>query len=693
MEVKSIYNLPITPLVTAMFSVKWSEDNQISIATEKGIYILELKPTPLSTQQAFIFSRSFIYPSEWSPMKEFSSCISSTVWTLDREELYLLLMEEFITPRLPDANEAVPRIIDLAWSPQRLASPLNCLLAIITSIGAVNLCYKPSRFFKKWPSICNLSENWLNAIQEELEINNIPSMDKSYRYSALITNARRLQATALTWSNLYEHQTCFAYLTIAYRSTDIAIWKIPKIQEFSESISPIIVFKTRMKHDDNIKINVIRWIDLLCNRCLIILAYFNGLIEGLCIDRNKDDFQLESLEKYCSYADHIPVSFMEILSHNENGAKVLVCKNWFLMLLDIDNKGVLLDLQYLQLEGYCISGLTLISEDKVLATTQDGKLFYIRLKEGRLISRMAKHNFPKDRMQYLGLAASPNRCIVVNVSSPHCMYDHLVVREPTKLRFCTLEGTLWDPLEIISRSKITSISNKWDCLELLRLKVIKSGDLDSVIPNRCQDSETLSIYKLRVLMWTSIITEAVKMKRSQRSLETITDDIVEVQPLVTVFAISDHVQRLAKSSALTENDLLCIMLVRMYLDVYLAGEDNESNPVADCARKTLEVTSHIRTPEVELCEICGDVITELHWYLVTCSSGHRFPRCALTFLHVSSLRYRSCPICLRVLHPCLDRWYECPRCPFCEVPALYDDRIVCDNDLVHQEPSMQQGCR
>ena len=40
MELKEIQSFLLTPAVSIPFAVSWSEDNKISVVTEKGVYIV-----------------------------------------------------------------------------------------------------------------------------------------------------------------------------------------------------------------------------------------------------------------------------------------------------------------------------------------------------------------------------------------------------------------------------------------------------------------------------------------------------------------------------------------------------------------------------------------------------------------------------------------------------------------------------
>jgi len=71
MEVKEIHSLALAPAVAASFTAAWSDDDKISVITEKGLYILV---SYLIVLVFWTFS-SVVYCTEYGILKLISLCV------------------------------------------------------------------------------------------------------------------------------------------------------------------------------------------------------------------------------------------------------------------------------------------------------------------------------------------------------------------------------------------------------------------------------------------------------------------------------------------------------------------------------------------------------------------------------------------------------------------------------------------
>lgn len=312
-----------------------------------------------------------------------------------------------------------------------------------------------------------------------------------------------------------------------------------------------------------------------------------------------------------------------------------------------------------------------------MVSTQDGNLFLVTIKDKKLVYDRVKHNLPSSHVQYLGLTSSLNKSLFLNIISPDIMYDHLITREPSTLCIFTIEGKEWDPLELLRNNESKSLTRYWDCLESLRVRVLKSQESSEALPATPNNLDKLSDYQLRLAMWISVIEEANEKKKFPRRNAEIIGEISDAHPLIFMRLATARLLKLASKENLSIKQRLCASLIRAYIEVYLAGEEEDEDQGASIknAKQALNSTSQLSSLEPESCNICGEIITELSWKTTTCPRGHTLPRCAVTLLQVSTINYRSCPVCGQILHPCLDEEYDEPLCPYCEVPAMYDSRI------------------
>lgn len=683
METEEIYSLTITPPIISKFAVQWSQDNHISVITEKGIHIFELIPTPMSPHSSIKFSRSFIYVPSVFPTEIVTSKVESKIWNMHREAVYSFLMEESLTPKISNVREMIPKIVGLAWSPQNLIHPSKCFLAILTSTGAVMVVHKISIDWYPAYDLCSIR---YNSVENEInaKLDGIKSNTASF---LILKNCiKTLQASCMIWSTLLVD---YAYLAVAYHNGDIIIYKLPRISDYNEISEPKIV--GTIKLNENVKINALHWITIDTKEHIIIVAYFDGRIYGLKIEVHDQLIELKSIDKYYDYADRISVSSIRTFPQVGSIIKVLISKGTFLFLLCFTVKGILKNIQHLQLEGFMISGVTCVSANYALVTTENNSMFAIDTQENQLLKIKVKNGLQQAHVRYLGLTHSLNCAIFVNVTSPNTLYDHLVMKEPSKMYMFSLKSENWDPLFILNKNKGVRFEQLWDCLEVIRIKATKAVTPATVLPKVLTNLEYVSLYELRIAMWTSVIMEICEKKKVIQGIGSIAGEISEAQPLIFIHTACNYLEHLKNKTSLLEEQKLSINLLRMYLEVYLAGEENEEvTPLSKRVKDILQKISQFNSNCVESCNLCGEAINDLSWKVTKCPQGHVLPRCAITLLQITVMHYRICKICGLIFHPCLDHEFGETRCLFCDVPALQENRVLSPNSYISIEKSLSR---
>jgi len=277
--------------------------------------------------------------------------INPLIWKLERQEIYSLLMEERITPKLNGASDRSLGITKVAWSPKNLISPSQCALAIVTTTGTLKLLHK---VFNEWHSICNVSSFWLDIVQDKIRSNLNNGKKSRDSYATIIENLRQLQACSMTWSELFTlEEIFFAYLLVAHCSGEISVWKIPRITNFCKSLQPKLVCK--IDPDVRVSINVLCWVTIDTYEHLLVVGYIDGRICAVKLTRVDNDLRIASMEQYVD-PDHISIDCLCIASQDKSSIKILATKGPYLLLLRVDSEGVLRNMRYLQAEGFNITG-------------------------------------------------------------------------------------------------------------------------------------------------------------------------------------------------------------------------------------------------------------------------------------------------------------------------------------------------
>lgn len=305
----------------------------------------------MSPNPAFKFARSFIYTSDTFPACTDET--NSSEWNSRRRDIYSLLVNDVVTPKLDGASDKLLRT-KAVWSPKNLISPSQCVLAILNSAGAIELLHKVSN---NWYSVCDVSSLRLKLLRNDIATN----LKKRNFYKKLkdqsgrVTEGiRKLQACSMTWSKLFETgETSFAYFSIAYCNGDILIWKVPKISNFIKSLE--LAFLGTIDLNDLLIANVLCWITIDVNQHLIVIGYFDGRIRGVKLTDRDNNLQIASVENYVD-SDHIAVNYLHVIPRDKSDIKILAAKDSLLLLLCINSAGELKSVRHLCMRGFAITG-------------------------------------------------------------------------------------------------------------------------------------------------------------------------------------------------------------------------------------------------------------------------------------------------------------------------------------------------
>lgn len=288
-----------------------------------------------------------------------------------------------------------------------------------------------------------------------------------------------------------------------------------------------------------------------------------------------------------------------------------------------------------------------------------------------------KSGLSSAHLRYLGLAHSSSYAMFILITSPNTVYDHLVMKEPSKMCIFSLKNDNWDPLHILQKSKGRRFGQLWDCLEAIRMKATKAAEPATVLPKIPSNLESLSLHELQVAMWVSVILEICDKRKSIQGIGSIAGEISEAQPLIFIYTACNYLEHLLRKSSLCEEQKLSINLLSMYLEVYLAGEeDGEESSLCKHVKDILRKISQFSSKDIETCNLCGEVIDDPPWKVTKCLHGHVLPRCAITLLQVTTTEYRTCSICGLIFHPCLNQEFEEMKCLFCDVSTHLDARVL-----------------
>ena len=299
--------------------------------------------------------RTFIHPPDDMPSELFAEQVLNSIWDWKKEDVYSFLMNDAFTPNFPRATKFTPDITDVFWSPCKLLHPCKCMIAMLTSAGAVELAIQIDY---SWISIYKFTSIWCNVVKEEFKSTH--GEDAKLECDALRDQLQRLLATSVTWSCLYNKENDpFAYLVIGYRNSEIVIWKVDRMTSASMTLNTEASVELKFKKklgSENVKINNLLWVDLSNGNYLIFIGFYNGLVGVLKLQEFEGGITSSSYSLSYSDEDDIPVDFLYVLQQSQNQIELAVVKGMYLLILVLDSHGKMINMKFATSPGFSITG-------------------------------------------------------------------------------------------------------------------------------------------------------------------------------------------------------------------------------------------------------------------------------------------------------------------------------------------------
>lgn len=242
-----------------------------------------------------------------------------------------------------------------------------------------------------------------------------------------------------------------------------------------------------------------------------------------------------------------------------------------------------------------------------------------------------------------GILPSSNQAYWILAMYPKIATDHLVLRKPTTISFCTTRT--YDIMSKLLRNDSICLSNYYDCAETLRYLELKRGDIpveyfeEIILPIETTD---LYLYKLKIRL---IACNARSSYYKRKSLMVESNYLRHEFNIIrrTIFAITYYKRLSYLMNIENFNDLLPLQQLaakswRSYLIDY-CDVGHTLLETYETVRETLkasfdalleETKKFEQTPE-ERCLYCNE---EIEVNTLTCPDKHEITRCCVTLIQV-----------------------------------------------------------
>ena len=420
------YSLP-SP-ITSTSPPAWSEDHRLAFITRKGVYIFELLPDAGKTTQKLSFEKTFVEnPSQPNPWQMKAVLPDDVLWRLEGKTRAGVMMDRVMAPQSAGAELIYRQTNMVGWTPLGIKlqssnsthyQPPSCLLLTTTADFWLRLHVQEGRQWRTHIDLSELLWNYLDTIDGEDEA----MEEEEDVVSAILEKHKRLAYQLATASHCW---TKSGLLVTGQMGGQLVTYDMERASVLALADTPLASIVCLACVEMGGKELVVAG-----GGCGKVLAFSWG--EG----RWKEEGEVWGEE------DHLVLSRVAHL-----GDSLVLGKGGFCLVVHVNFKTESGGIEFSGVRTlHCgitkIIGLEVLG-GKVLIGNQKGPVKVWNPEEGG----EGKVDLEVDFKHYMtyGIAASPNQSLFVTVQSIDAFNDHLIMREPGRLVFWTLEDV--DSLE------------------------------------------------------------------------------------------------------------------------------------------------------------------------------------------------------------------------------------------------------
>ena len=438
------YSLP-SP-ITSTSPPAWSGDHRLAFITRKGVYIFELLPDAGKTSQKLSLEKTFVEnPCEPNPWQMKAVLPDEVLWRLEGKIRAGVMMDRVMAPQSVGAELIYRQTNMVGWTPlgirpsslnpSRITPTSSCLLLTATADFWLRLHVQEGR---KWTTHLDLSQLLWNYLDTEGADEEAMEQEGEDDLSAILNKHKKLAYKLATASHTW---TKSGALVTGQMGGQLVTYD-------TEEASVLSLTETSLD-------------SIMCLGCVevggeeLVLAG-GGCGKVLAFRWGEGGWQPEG--DVWGEEDHLVLTRVAQL-----GDSLVMGKGGFCIVVQMTTKEESERIRFSMTRTlHCgitkIIGLELIA-GQILIGNQKGpvKVWDLEKGEGKVELEVESKHY----MTY-GIVASPNQSLFVTVQSIDAFNDHLIMREPGRLVFWTLDDV--DSLE----ASLTGGKFGPDMLEVVR---------------------------------------------------------------------------------------------------------------------------------------------------------------------------------------------------------------------------------
>lgn len=289
--------------------------------------------------------------------------------------------------------------------------------------------------------------------------------------------------------------------------------------------------------------------------------------------------------------------------------------------------------------------------DKYIVCTMGGTIRELTIQmESDIIVNNIECTVDFKKYALYGILPSSNQAYWILALYPRQASDHLVLRKPTTISFCTTRT--FDIMHKLLKNDSFCLSNFYDCAEMLRYLELKRGEIpvdyfeEIILPIETTD---LYLYKLKIRL---IACNARSSYYKRKSLMVESNYLRHEFNIVrsTILAITyykrlSYLMNIENFNELLPFQQLAAKSWRAYLIDYL-DKTNVILEAYEKVRDTLKISFDILLEETrkfedsppEICLYCNEFVKQNS---LTCPDKHEITRCSVTLIQVNRFYFEQ----------------------------------------------------
>ncbi|XP_048245724.1 general transcription factor 3C polypeptide 4-like [Haliotis rufescens] len=623
--------------ITACNAVAWSDDNRLAIATDGGLFLLELSIRPSHVDGACHFLHSNIPPSKEDAVSFVPFDFEKFSKSLETEEIHQLMLDRTLCPRTGCQTSSKGYKV-VSWSPAGGDIAGRCVLASVSHDHQVCI-HTTSDTKKTWKKVADLSQMYASN-------NPLPG---DLTFSALRGQTYKLAAMELSWSDCYQGsqgEGPYSLLAVCMKNGDVVLWKVhlPCLHPEDCRVVKVLSLHTSIPTS-------VSWCRQLGQdkRAVLAVGYNSGVIHLMDVTLGGDEV---SVRPACLYGekDDLRISCM-CWKKLKDCYLLISSKEQYLLThsVKVDNK--LSFSQKATVTGsHWMAGTGLASHDSITVlgsadgVVQKVTVTEMRNKSAEIVVDTSLLPFPKDD-KYLwschGTCLSPNGSFCAAVFTPSSRFCHLEMREPVKLQVIHVEekeiiheyaGSLCRAGDVFEAYR-QSICCEVDPQDLLKEHRLNITDLND------QPMKALKIYRFLFLVLDNLLRNTID--EEEEGFQPISKDIEKFTDEIHGRLIKQRFEDINKCKGkLSQLEQKIVT----HMCQWLERSSNETLHQYAESDVVIKVMGRVMDLPPSACTICEESL-QMDPSSCKCVNGHTFGACCLTLLPCDQIPYRKCQTC------------------------------------------------